>query len=197
MTENVAPTPDVATCPWCSAELPPEAVETCTWCGAKLTGDAEAPGLTSLDQDAISRAVRDPIPQRRSRLMSWITGDDGTSMEAPAAPGSLDPPPPEVRREMLRLQLEAEAAELAAEASTLAADAREAGDEEGEQVLEAAAEDAAELRTVLASEPDTEARVPGEGGDVGVAGDAARDPDGQYEREQRPEPAADQVCPAP
>ena len=85
--------------------------------------------------------------------MSWITGDDGTAMEAAATPGSLDPPAPEVRREMLRLQLEAEAAELAAEAATLAADAREAGDDEGEQVLEAAADEAAELRVVLAAEP--------------------------------------------
>jgi hypothetical protein len=59
--------------------------------------------------------------------MSWISGDYELD-ENPAPPGSLAPPPPDVRREMLRLELEAQVANLQAEAGALAAEeAVEAG----------------------------------------------------------------------
>lgn len=135
-----------AICPWCSAELPPDAVETCPSCHAKLGGDNDAPGLTSLDS-TIDRIARVPVPQRRSRLLAWITGDEGDDPgDSPAAPGSLAPPPPEVRREMLRMELEREVAELQAEVGVLAADARETGAEHEAEVLEAVADNAAQLR---------------------------------------------------
>ena len=112
-------------CPWCSAELPSASAEKCPSCGAMLIGETEAalPGVTAIDADAIIRNARAPTPQRRSRLLSWISGEDGGEEEAPAPPGSLAPPPPEVRREMLRLELEAEVANLQAEADSIVSEA--------------------------------------------------------------------------
>jgi hypothetical protein len=121
----------IAHCPWCSAELGAPAAAICPSCGATLAGEAEPslPGVTSVDNEAI-RAARMPAPQRRSRLLSWISGEDSGVDEAPAPPGSLAPPPPDVRREMLRLELEAELTNLQAEAESIVseseADAREA-----------------------------------------------------------------------
>jgi hypothetical protein len=119
-------------CPWCSAELPPEAVENCPSCGATLVGESEAalPGVTAIDAEAIVRNARMPTAQRRSRILSWFGGEDTTPDEAPAPPGSLAPPPPDVRREILRLELEADIANLQAEADSIVADAAlEAGEE--------------------------------------------------------------------
>jgi hypothetical protein len=111
-------------CSWCSAEIAP-ALATCPACGATLTGDSDAslPGVTALDPEAIARAKRPATPQRRNRLLSWISGDydDGDDVAAP--PGSLSPPPLEVRREMLRLELAAEVASLQAQNDALVAEA--------------------------------------------------------------------------
>jgi len=119
-----------------SAALPSADVSTCPSCGATLIGESDTalPGVTTIDPEAIVRGTRPATPQRRSKLMSWITGDEGDDEEAPATPGSLAPPPPEVQREMLRMELEAEA---------LAAAAREEGLSEDEQALQAVADDAA------------------------------------------------------
>jgi hypothetical protein len=115
--------PTVVHCPWCSAEIAP-ALSNCPACGATLTGDSDAslPGVTSLDQEAISRARREATPQRRSRLLSWISGDYDEA-DQPDPPGSLAPPPLEVRREMLRLELLAEEASLRAQTDALVAEA--------------------------------------------------------------------------
>jgi hypothetical protein len=116
--------PTAVHCPWCSAEIAP-ALSNCPACGATLTGDTDAslPGVTSLDQDAISRARRAATPQRRGRLISWISGDYDEGADQPAPPGSLAPPPLEVRREMLRLELLAEEASLRAQTDALVAEA--------------------------------------------------------------------------
>lgn len=163
MTESAAPqpagphptTPESVRpiCPWCSADLPSRQEVTCPSCGATLVGEVEAavPGVTAIDAEAIVRGARSAAPERRSRLLTWITGEEGAEDETPAAPGSLDPPPPEVRREMLRMELEAVVADLQAEAGALASDAREAGLEEDGQQLEAVADDAAELREAIAA----------------------------------------------
>jgi len=110
-------------CPWCSAEIAP-ALSTCPACRATLVGDTDAslPGLTALDQEAIARSGRS-APQRRGRLLSWISGDYDDGIEKPAPPGSLSPPPFEVRREMLRLEIEAETASIQAQTDALAAEA--------------------------------------------------------------------------
>ncbi|MFL5680829.1 MAG: hypothetical protein ACJ77B_09545 [Chloroflexota bacterium] len=109
-----------ARCPWCSAELASRTAANCSSCGAVLTGepDTALPGVTAVDAEAIVRAARVATPVRRNRLLSWISGDDSPEDDTPAEPGSLAPPPPDVRREMLRLALEAEVANLQAEADS-------------------------------------------------------------------------------
>jgi hypothetical protein len=116
-------------CMWCSALLPSDHETVCDSCGATLIGetDSQVPGVTAIDAEAIIRAGRAEKPRQRSRLLSWISGDY-VAEEKPAPPGSLAPPPPAVRREILRLELEAQVANLQAEAGAMAADeAVEAG----------------------------------------------------------------------
>jgi hypothetical protein len=114
-------------CTWCSAVLPPNhTASTCPSCGATLKGEGEAavPGLTAIDADAILRNARGTNkPKSRSRLLGWISGDYESEGTEGAAPGSLSPPPVEVRREMLRLELEAQVANAQAEVEAMAADA--------------------------------------------------------------------------
>lgn len=115
-------------CMWCSAILPSNHETTCPSCGATLVGegDTSVPGLTAIDADAILRNARTasrPRP-RGGRLLSWISGEYSEDDAAEAiTPGSLSPPPADVRREMLRLELEAQVANAQAEAESLAADA--------------------------------------------------------------------------
>lgn len=116
-------------CMWCSAELPSDTETVCPSCGATLIGetDSQVPGVTAIDAEAIVRAGRAVKPRQRSRLLSWISGEYEPD-EEPAPPGSLAPPPPDVRREMLRLELAAQVANLQAEAGAMAAEeAVEAG----------------------------------------------------------------------
>jgi hypothetical protein len=113
-------------CPWCSASY--EGVrETCPSCGATLTGEGAAdqslPGLTAIDAAAIVRA-KQPVSRPRSRLLSWISGEYPDETPGPNEAGALAPPDLEVRREMLRLELEAEVANLQAEADAMLAEAR-------------------------------------------------------------------------
>ena len=145
MTEQRATDISHPVCPWCSAELPSAALATCPSCGATLMGDADKPlpGVTTIDPEAIVRAARTATPQRRNRIVSWITGEEGDEDETPAPPGSLEPPPPEVRREMLRMELEAEVLDLHGEAESLAAAAREEGLIEDAEQLEAVADELA------------------------------------------------------
>lgn len=112
-------------CPWCSATYTGEP-ETCPSCGAALavdpTTDAALPGLTAIDAAAIVRA-KTPVARPRSRLLSWISGEYPDEAPTAADAGALAPPDAEVRREMLRLALEAEVANLQAEAEALIAEA--------------------------------------------------------------------------
>jgi hypothetical protein len=111
-------------CNWCSAILPSDHEEVCPSCGATLLGDGETsvPGLTAIDAEAILRSARATKSKPRSRLMGWISGDTDDEGAAAASPGSLAPPPAEVRREMLRLSLEAQVANAQAEVESMAAD---------------------------------------------------------------------------
>ena len=111
-------------CPWCSAPLPDPTVERCPSCDAVLasaTAEGEIRGVTTLDPEAILRA-RSDVARPRNRILSFITGEVGADTGEPANPESLAPPPDEVRREMLRLQLDAERADLTAETVALKAD---------------------------------------------------------------------------
>jgi hypothetical protein len=118
-------------CPWCSAVLAADTGDICPSCHATLasTGEPNVPGVTALDVEKI--ALRRSGPPKKSRLMSWISGEvDYEGARGPiATPGSLAPPPLEVRQEMIRLELEARLAQVTAEAEALAAEeAIEAGE---------------------------------------------------------------------
>jgi hypothetical protein len=122
-TGATAPAPR---CNWCSAVLPSDHEVTCPSCGATLIGDGEAtsvPGLTAIDAEAILRNARNVKAKPRSRLLGWISGDYDAGVEASAPKGSLAPPDEAVRREMLRLELEAQVANAEAEVGAMAADA--------------------------------------------------------------------------
>jgi hypothetical protein len=116
-------------CTWCSAELASDHETVCPSCGATLVGDGETqvPGLTAIDAEAILRNARAAKAKPRGRLMSWISGDYGEDAGDTAPPGSLAPPPLEVRREILLLELEAQVANAQAEVESMAADAALAG----------------------------------------------------------------------
>jgi hypothetical protein len=114
-----------ARCPWCSALLPSDHETSCPSCGATLIGDGDAsvPGLTAIDAEAILRNARTAKAKPRSRLLGWISGEYDEGPDAPPPPGSLAPPPDAVRREMLRLELEAQIANAEAETNAMTADA--------------------------------------------------------------------------
>jgi hypothetical protein len=104
-------------CQWCSAPLPAADLETCPSCGATLSSapdTGEIRGVTTLGTEAILRS-RSEASRPRSRLLSFITGEEPVELGGPEEAESLAPPDDAVRREMLRLQLEAERADLEAE----------------------------------------------------------------------------------
>ena len=113
-----------STCPWCSASYTggPDA---CPSCGATLeaeTVDPSLPGVTAIDAAAIVRA-KQATARPRNRLLSWISGEYPDDAGSPGDAAALAAPDLEVRREMLRLELEAEVASLQAEAEALRAEA--------------------------------------------------------------------------
>jgi hypothetical protein len=120
----ISSAPATRRCPWCSAELADPAAATCPSCNANLAGGPEpqVPGLTALDLERL--AFRRSTTPKRSRLLSWISGDsdDDGAPQPVATPGSLAPPSADVRREMFRIEKAALIADLAAEAGVLATD---------------------------------------------------------------------------
>ena len=101
-------------CPWCSAPLPSADLANCPACGAQLNAadEADVPGVTKLDVAAL--AWKAGTPPRRSKILSWISGDstdDGQDLSGASA-SAIEPPSLAVRREMLRLELEAEGINL-------------------------------------------------------------------------------------
>jgi len=123
MADQTLPTdtPSESICPWCSAAVVPGS-PTCPSCGAILESDEDkdVPGLTAVDLGALRP---DTKPASRNRLLSWISGEYPD--EAPSAneAQALAPPDPEVQREIIRLELEAEVANLEAERDSLLSEA--------------------------------------------------------------------------
>ena len=120
--------PDAASdsiCPWCSATLTPGAAN-CPSCGANLTADDdhELPGVNAIDQEVVRGLKK---PPSRSRLLSWISGDYEPGTPSVVEAGALAPPDPNVQREILRLEIEAEVANLQAEAGARYAEALDDG----------------------------------------------------------------------
>jgi hypothetical protein len=128
-----------STCPWCSASYT-GVRETCPSCGAALAADPSTdpslPGLTAIDTAAIVRA-KTPVARPRNRILSWISGEYSDDVVTAAAAGALALPDADVRREMLRLELEAEVANLQAEADALMSEAAAEG--RAPEVVQAAA----------------------------------------------------------
>jgi hypothetical protein len=176
-------------CPWCSAILPASDLETCPSCGAALTSTNEAalPGVTAIDHEAIARGAREPVRQSRSKLLSWLSGEYATEEAAPT--GAIAPPDPAVRREMLRLRIEAEIADRQAEADAMMADAAVEGrpfpglpgspieePAESEVGAEAETEAAAEAAVEVQAAAETEGEAADGGSDAGAAAaDAERE----------------------
>jgi hypothetical protein len=152
-TEGSTPIPR---CNWCSAPLPSDHEETCPSCGATLLGDGDTsvPGLTAIDAEAILRSARAAKAKPRSRLLGWISGEyDEDASGSTAAPGSLAPPPADVRREMLRLELQAQVANAQAEVESMAADEAV---EHGRSLAAPSADEAASSDDEAASSDDAE-----------------------------------------
>jgi len=146
MTEDpLSAEAEASICPWCSATYTGEP-ETCPSCGASLATDPAAdpsvPGLTAIDTAAIVRA-KTPTTRPRNRLLSWISGEYPDELGSAADAGALAPPDLAVRREILRLELEAEVANLQAEADALIAEATVEGHAPGVSPEDAAAAQAA------------------------------------------------------
>ena len=165
MDEATLPTTGAsdAICPWCSAAITAEAA-TCASCAAILIAEetSELPGITEIDPK-VARGERPPPP--RSRLLSWISGDYPETTGGPVDPGALAPPDPQVQREILRLELQAEVANLQAEADAMRADA----------IVEGRVSEAEEI-----ADAEEEAGVPAADAEAGLnaaAADAAQPAD--------------------
>jgi hypothetical protein len=70
--------------------------------------------VTAIDASALLRGAS-ATPRPRGRLLSFLTGDIGEPEVSQAELASLAPPDEAVRREMLRLQIEADQAQAIAE----------------------------------------------------------------------------------
>jgi hypothetical protein len=73
------------------------------------------PGVTAIDAASLVRSKT--APQPRNRLLSWISGEYQADLPSKAEAQAIAPPDDEVRREILRLELEAHVANLQAEAA--------------------------------------------------------------------------------
>lgn len=113
--------PSESICPWCSAVVVP-ASPTCASCGAILESDEdrELPGLTAVDPAALRPETK---PASRNRLLSWISGEYPEDAPTASEAQALAPPDAEVQREIIRLELEAEVANLQAERDALLSEA--------------------------------------------------------------------------
>jgi hypothetical protein len=141
-----------AVCSWCSAEVAEGATE-CPSCGANLVpdGDPNVPGVTAVDAASIIRSKS--ASQPRSRLLSWISGEYQTDLPSKAEQQAIAPPDLDVRREILRLELEAEVANLQAEADALRAEAAAEGRVVDFPTEAAAAPEGADATETAATEP--------------------------------------------
>src|SRR6186997_2106197 len=112
MADQTSPAdhPSESVCPWCSAAIVPGS-PTCASCGAILESedDRDVPGLTAVDPAALRPEIK---PAGRNRLLSWISGEYPDDAPSPNEAQALAPPEPDVQREMTRLALEAEVANL-------------------------------------------------------------------------------------
>jgi hypothetical protein len=112
-----------AVCPWCSAPLPSVDADECAACGARLVDAAseEIPGVTAVDP----QLLRPPPPTRKPTLtLGSLFVGQGEEIPVPseAEMAALARPDDEVRREMLRLEIEAGMVDLLAERRVMEAE---------------------------------------------------------------------------
>ncbi len=155
-------------CPWCSTPVAFDS-PTCPSCNAILVADdmPDLPGVTAVDMAVMRREVKQP--KSRGRLLSWISGEYSDEAPSVSESDALAPPDANVQREILRLALEAEIANLQAEAQAIRSEAVAAGrivDVPGPETVSASADDA---------DPDGEAGdgLPGADGDAQVSENVA------------------------
>lgn len=100
-------------CSWCSTESQAGTVQ-CPNCGANLVADSDVdvPGVTAVDAASIIRSKSNDQPS--NPVLAWLNSEHSRA---------IAPPDDEVRREILRLELQAEVANLQAEADALRAEA--------------------------------------------------------------------------
>ncbi|MFI5225634.1 MAG: hypothetical protein ACHQ3P_03050 [Candidatus Limnocylindrales bacterium] len=138
-------------CPWCSTESP-AGTTTCPSCGAALiaSGEGALPGLTAIDTEAVLRTKASA--KSRGGILGFFGGDSGDKSEVPSEKEleSLAPPKPDVQIEMVRLELEAQRQRIEAEAGEL----------QGELVLEEAEERGANGATAMVSSAPSAAAAP-------------------------------------
>jgi hypothetical protein len=168
MTAMADPTPQpeqpsANSCPWCSTIVTP-GTATCPNCGAVLEGDEETvlPGVTAVDDKILRGETK---PQQRSRLLSWINGDYDEPEGGPVDPSAIAPPDPAVQREMRRLAIEAEVANLQAEVEARRIEAvvdelEETGDQAGAEAM---------VEAVVAEDARVDAEVAALGGEAATA----------------------------
>lgn len=120
--DNMPAPADIPRCPWCSAILDPVDAARCPSCNAQLREEtnAEVPGVTSVDLDAVLGSRK--APPRQSGLMGWLSGSYQEPATPPEAKREVSPPDEEVRREMLRMEIAAIEARMEAERAELAAE---------------------------------------------------------------------------
>ncbi len=122
------------------------------------------PGVTAIDPVAGIEGSREP-KRPRNRLLAWLSGDAEEPTQT-ANRDALAPPDPAVRREMLRLQMEAELSSLSAEAESIATDEAVEAADEGDQAAATEAIDAvrdADAATDELVESPEELQVAGSG----------------------------------
>lgn len=120
-------------CPWCSAVLQADDLAVCPSCGATLSAptasDApdEVPGLSAVRAELLARQRRLERPKRRGLRALFGGGDTSAPIEPPsqAELEAIAPPDEAVRREMIRLELEAALAAARGEVTPPEADAED------------------------------------------------------------------------
>jgi hypothetical protein len=191
--DDPTPEPDRPTdqiCPWCSTQVTADTA-TCPTCGAVLKGDEDTilPGVTAVDDKVLRGETAKP--QQRSRLLSWISGEYDEPESTKVEPGAIAPPDPEVQREIRRLELEAEVANLQAEVEARRIEAvvdhlDETGDEADAEEMVAA---------VVADDAAVDAEVAALTGDaIGTAAPAP--PPAPLAADSEPEPSSTEQPPA-
>lgn len=112
-------------CPWCSTPVTTDTA-TCPSCGAALheDGEHEIPGVTQVDPK--SPALQAPEPAGGG-VIGWLSGEyvpEPTQAEL----ASVEPPSDAVRREMLKIEVDALRAELEARENERDIEEREAAE---------------------------------------------------------------------